>query len=135
MFGFSAGEILFIALIALLLFGNEKLPQNIKKFFHGWNQTKKTALDLQRSWHEIKLDLKENLDFEEEKKLLTGLNQDLASSNIKTPIVAKPLAQIVSQDEIDAHQNEITHETQQNPLDPTTKLPYPIHSTPKINEA
>ena len=62
MFGFSAGEMLLIVLIALLLFGNEKLPQNIKKFLKGWNQTKKVAFDMQKSWHEIKLDLKNNVE-------------------------------------------------------------------------
>jgi hypothetical protein len=30
-FGFSGSEILLIAVIALILFGNDKLPENIKK--------------------------------------------------------------------------------------------------------
>ena len=89
MFGFSAGEILLIALIALLLFGNEKLPQNIRKFFKGWNQSKKVLFDMQKSWHEIKLDLKNNVEIYDEKI-----------------IAIKPVNDIVSQDEIDTHQKE-----------------------------
>ncbi|MES2615269.1 MAG: twin-arginine translocase TatA/TatE family subunit [Bdellovibrionota bacterium] len=102
MFGFSVGEILFIAFIAILLFGNEKLPQNMKKFLKGWNQTKKVAQDLQKSWHEVKYDIKNNVELLEEK---TANSEPIAeSSKTPAPIVAKPANYIVSQEEIDSHQ-------------------------------
>jgi len=100
MFGFSAGEMLLIVLIALLLFGNEKLPQNIKKFLKGWNQTKKVAFDMQKSWHEIKLDLKNNVELYDSGEI------KIENSGEKTALngCAKPVNPIVSQDEIDTHQ-------------------------------
>lgn len=103
MFGLSGGEILLIGLIALLLFGNDKLPQNIKKFFHGWNQTKKVATDIQRSWHEIKLDIKNNIDLEEEKAFLASHIE----TNTSLPLPQKPKIATVSQEEIDSYKPEL----------------------------
>jgi Sec-independent protein translocase protein TatA len=103
MFGFSMGEILLIALIALLLFGNEKLPQNIKKFVKGWNQSKKVVVDLQKSWNEVKLDLKSNIDPLEEKKLpLNQEKQGKKEEQLSSDISVKVADHIVSQEEIDS---------------------------------
>ncbi len=67
MFGFSGGEILLIALIALILFGNDKLPENMKKMIKGFNQAKKVAKDVQNSWQDVKNDVQRSINFEEEK--------------------------------------------------------------------
>ena len=107
MFGFSFGEILFISFLALLLFGNEKLPQNIKKFFRGWNQTKKVALDLQKSWYEVQLDLKSKVELLEDNTSSHGeKNLENSEKKFLKPVV-KPMENLVSQDEIDSH--EIAH--------------------------
>lgn len=110
MFGFSAGEILLIALIALLLFGNEKLPQNIKKFFKGWNHTKKVAFDLQKSWHEIKYDLQKDINIYESNNLLSEKNNTANDSKLVEPVTVKPAQHLVNQEEIDSHQNILENE-------------------------
>ena len=106
MFGFSMGEILLISLIALLLFGNEKLPQNIKKFIKGWNESKSMIFGLQKSWHEIKFNLKEDLDKIDNHIKISSENKQKTES----AIIAQPLHTIVSQEEIDSHQNEMLSE-------------------------
>lgn len=106
MFGFSGGEILLIALIALILFGNENLPQNIKKFLKGWNQTKKVAIDLQQSWHEIKIDIQNNVDAYDQKQ---GANPVTAP----TQVIIQPRQDIVSQEDLDEYQNNLSTDLQQ----------------------
>ena len=106
MFGFSGGEILLIALIALILFGNENLTQNIKKFLKGWNQTKKVAIDLQQSWHEIKIDIQNNVDAYDQKQ---GANPVTAP----TQVIIQPRQDIVSQEDLDEYQNNLSTDLQQ----------------------
>jgi Sec-independent protein translocase protein TatA len=72
-FGFSGGEILLIALIALILFGNDKLPDNLKKMIKGLNQAKKVAKDVQISWQDVKNDVQRSINFEEEKEEVRAL--------------------------------------------------------------
>jgi Sec-independent protein translocase protein TatA len=85
-FGFSGGEILLIALIALILFGNDKLPENMKKMIKGFNQAKKVAKDVQNSWQDVKNDVQRSINFEEEKLEVQALinsstvNMDIESS-------------------------------------------------------
>ena len=105
MFGFSMGEILLISLIALLLFGNEKLPQNIRKFMKGWSESKSMIFGLQKSWHEIKFNLKEDLENLDKTK-----DVSLEKAKNLEPIPAQPLYAIVSQEEIDLHQKEMLTE-------------------------
>jgi len=95
MFGFSAGEILLIAILALVLFGNEKLPQNIKKFLRGWNDSKKVVGDFRKSWQDIKMDLIQDVELLEEKK---GVEKSALSIEPKVDIHS------VSQEEIDNYQ-------------------------------
>jgi Sec-independent protein translocase protein TatA len=57
MFSLGGSEILVLAFVALLLFGNKNLPQNMKKMVKGLNEVKKVANDAQRSWHEIRDDV------------------------------------------------------------------------------
>ena len=87
MLGLSFSEILVIAVIALILFGNEKLPQNIKKFAQGFTKAKSFLFDVNHSWQEVKADIKKNIILEEETKQLKELT--------------KPI-EIVSQDEVDS---------------------------------
>lgn len=86
MFGLSFSEILVIAVIALVLFGNEKLPQNLKKFAQGFSKAKSFLFDVNHSWQEMKEDIKKNIVFEEEQKELKKLTQPI---------------EIVSQEEVD----------------------------------
>lgn len=73
MFGLSAGEILFIGVIALVLFGNEKLPENLKKLAVGTKKIKSFLSDITFTWYEIKKDIKHNIEFEAEQKNLKEL--------------------------------------------------------------
>lgn len=73
MLGLSAGELLLIALIALVLFGNDKLPENMKKMLRGWKEARKITTSVQRSWYEVKSDIERNIYLEDEKKQLREL--------------------------------------------------------------
>lgn len=77
MFGLSAGEILFIGVIALVLFGNEKLPENLKKLASGTKKIKSFLSDITFTWYEIKKDIKHNIEFETEQKKLKELTTPL----------------------------------------------------------
>ena len=72
MFGFSGSEILLIAVIALILFGNDKLPENMKKMIKGLNQAKKVTRNVQDSWQEVKNDVQNIFLLEEERKSSTS---------------------------------------------------------------
>ncbi|MBX9704437.1 MAG: twin-arginine translocase TatA/TatE family subunit [Silvanigrellaceae bacterium] len=65
MFGLSLSEIIVIALIAFILFGNKNLPQHLKKFFHEFTKLKKTFSNAQRSWLEVKNDIQRHIILEE----------------------------------------------------------------------
>ncbi|MFZ9520416.1 MAG: twin-arginine translocase TatA/TatE family subunit [Silvanigrellaceae bacterium] len=54
MFGIGGGEIVVVALVALILFGNEDLPKNMKKLVEGWNKFRGVSNDLQRSWLNVR---------------------------------------------------------------------------------
>lgn len=54
MFGVGGGEILVIALVALLLFGTDDLPKNMRKFMKAWNDFRGVTNDLQRSWLDVR---------------------------------------------------------------------------------
>jgi Sec-independent protein translocase protein TatA len=54
MFGIGGGEIVVIALVALILFGNEDLPKHMRKLFKAWNDFRGVTNDLQRSWLDVR---------------------------------------------------------------------------------
>lgn len=88
MFGLSAGELLLIAVIALVLFGNEKLPENMKKMLQGWKEARKITNNVQRSWYEVKSDIERDLHLEEEKKQIQELFQPIEiEEKAKQPIL------------------------------------------------
>lgn len=66
MFGLGFGEILIIALLAILLFGNDKLPQNLKKAAKGLSDLKRITGDAQRQWTDMRDDVARTLLTEEE---------------------------------------------------------------------
>ncbi|WP_186646465.1 Sec-independent protein translocase subunit TatA/TatB [Fluviispira vulneris] len=109
MFGFSGGEILLIAFIALILFGNDKLPENMKKLLKGLNQAKKVASDVQQSWHEVKTDVQRSINLDLEKQELLELTKpvefDYNMNIADIPHYEHPKDEIVPQDEIDDFHN------------------------------
>jgi Sec-independent protein translocase protein TatA len=65
MFSLGGSEILVLAFIALILFGNKNLPQTMKKMVKGLNEVKKVANEAQRSWTEVRDDLTRQVMLEE----------------------------------------------------------------------
>ncbi len=52
MFGVGFGEIILIVIVALLVFGPDKLPELAKQVGKGMRELKKASNDLQNSFHE-----------------------------------------------------------------------------------
>lgn len=98
MFGLSGGEILLIALIAIVLFGNEKLPEHLKQFFQRWRQAKKAIGNVQNSWHDLKRDVEYGLTTEKKSTPPQQLNPTI------TPQIAQD---VISQEEIDSVQQNL----------------------------
>lgn len=57
MFGIGFGEIVIIALLALILFGQDDLPANIRKAANGLKEFRKVSSNAQRAWHEVRSDM------------------------------------------------------------------------------
>jgi TatA/E family protein of Tat protein translocase len=83
-FSLGGSEILVLAVIALLLFGNKNLPENMKKMVKGLNEVKKVANDAQRSWTEIRNDVTRQIMAED---ALEEAKRELA--NIKSVLEAR----------------------------------------------
>ena len=66
MFGLGSGEILVIAILALLLFGKEDLPIAMRKIMKGISDFRKVANDAQSSWVEMRDDVTRSLMKEED---------------------------------------------------------------------
>ena len=118
MFGFSGGEILLIALIALILFGNDKLPDNMKKMIKGLNQAKKVAKDVQISWQDVKTDVQRSINFEEEKEevraLVKSATIDLDEERVSDPIYPIPANFVVPQQGLDEFNDNFLNENAHN---------------------
>lgn len=115
MFGFSGSEILLIAVIALILFGNDKLPENIKKMIKGLNQAKKVTRNVQDSWQEVKNDVQNTFLLEEEKKEINDIAQKI--SNLEADVNSVEFKhdfelENIPQQEIDAYQNQLEAQAQ-----------------------
>ena len=84
MFSLGGSEILLLALVALVLFGNQSLPANMKKLVKGLNEVKKVAGDAQRSWNEVRDDITRQImadDAEEQAKKELAEIKRLIESN------------------------------------------------------
>lgn len=84
MFSLGGSEILVLAVIALLLFGNKNLPENMKKIVKGLNEVKRVTNDAQRSWNEIRTDITRQIMADEALELA---KKELA--NIKNTLEAR----------------------------------------------
>lgn len=68
MFGLGMGEMVLLVVIAIVLFGTNDLPKNLRKAAKGLNEFKKVANDAQRQWNEVRDDVARtimNADLEE----------------------------------------------------------------------
>ncbi len=112
MFGLSGGEILLIALIALILFGNEKLPENMRKLMKSFHQFRKTFGSFHQSWQEVKKDLHESIQFQEEKAEILELKKKVTALQHEFGISesSPQLPHTISQEEIDTYQQGLTSE-------------------------
>ncbi len=124
MFGLSAGEILFIALLALVLFGNKNLPENIKKFWQSWHKSKKFFYELQNSVQDISEDLKKDLQFLHEPVI-----EDENKPKLKKPELKTPQHMPVQQEEIDHYQNEVLAQDEVNLPEEHKKTKSPAEKT------
>lgn len=61
MFGIGFGEIIIIAMLALVLFGQDDLPANIRKAANGLKEFRKVTSNAQRAWHEVRSDMARTL--------------------------------------------------------------------------
>ena len=53
MFGIGGGEILIIAVVAVVIFGTDDLPKNLRKFMKVWGDFRGATHDLQRGWLDV----------------------------------------------------------------------------------
>lgn len=94
MFSLGGSEILVLAIIALLLFGNKNLPENMKKMVKGLNEVKKVTNEAQRSWTEIRNDVTRQImaddALEEAKKELANIKSVLEARAQLPETVAVP---------------------------------------------
>ncbi|MBC6415033.1 MAG: twin-arginine translocase TatA/TatE family subunit [Bdellovibrionales bacterium] len=73
MFGLGFTEILFITLIAFLVFGPQKFPSVVKKLIQLLNELKATVSDVNSEFYDIKKDVKQDLN-NLEKEVKENLN-------------------------------------------------------------
>ena len=94
MFSLGGSEILVLAVIALLLFGNKNLPENMKKMVKVLNEVKKVTNEAQRSWTEIRNDVTRQImaddALEEAKKELANIKSVLEARAQLPETVAVP---------------------------------------------
>lgn len=61
LFGISAGEIVLIFLIVLMLFGSKKIPELARSIGRGMNEFRKATDEIKREFEETAEDLKEDI--------------------------------------------------------------------------
>lgn len=61
LFGISAGEIVLIFLIVLMLFGSKKIPELARSIGRGMNEFRKATDEIKREFEQTAEDLKEDI--------------------------------------------------------------------------
>ena len=79
MFGIGGGELLFIVLVVLMLFGSDKVPEIARTVGRGMQQLKNASNDLKSEIHR-------SADVEGMKKSFTGIGQDIKPNDISAGI-------------------------------------------------
>lgn len=69
MFGIGFGEIIIIAMLALILFGQDDLSANIRKAANGLKEFRKVTSNAQRAWNEVRSDMTRTLLEESENEV------------------------------------------------------------------
>lgn len=89
MFGIGGGELIVVALVAILLFGNEELPKNMRKIVKAWNDFRGMSNDLQRSWMEVRDQVTRDLLTDEHGRPHSGTQTSLDHSDQHDPALAE----------------------------------------------
>lgn len=81
MFGIGTGELIILALVAVLLFGKDDLHSTLRKVMNGWSELKKMTSEAQSSWNEVKTHVRrEIVEFEHQVKESLPTEQEIADS-------------------------------------------------------
>lgn len=79
MFGIGGGELIFIVLVVLMLFGSDKVPEIARTLGRAMHQLKNAT-------NEIKGEIHRSADIEGVKKTFTDATSDMSTGNISDGI-------------------------------------------------
>ena len=136
MFNIGSGELIIIALIAIVLFGKEDLPATLRKFTKGFAQFKKISNEAQRSWVEVRDDMAKTIRevTDEPQKYADSINEQLAAvvevandndpkpSIVALPQIKPPEGNTQARDNSDHHHQERIAESVETVTDSNTAL-------------
>jgi len=79
MFGIGGGEIVFIVLVVLMLFGSDKIPDIARTLGRGMQQLKNATND-------IKSEIHKSADIDDIKRTFTDIGNDIKTDDISAGI-------------------------------------------------
>jgi Sec-independent protein translocase protein TatA len=136
MFGIGGGEILIIAVIAVVLFGTDDLPKNLRKFMKMWNDFRGATHDLQRGWLDVRDKVTRDILNEE-----SGSHQPVPESHVSVSDGGEASSGEVHPSEAEGlTENTITEDTEHSTLpvprraEGTFPLDEELPSTPDVSE-
>ncbi|MEY4065159.1 MAG: hypothetical protein RIR26_1367 [Pseudomonadota bacterium] len=122
MFGIGGGEILLIALVAVVLFGTDDLPKNMKKFVKVWRDFRGVTNDLQRGWLDVRDQVTRDILMDDTKSH-DAHTADLNTSQSKASGVSDPSADVLNAGEVSASDSE-GMATTEDPNQDSSSEPY-----------
>ena len=95
MFGIGGGELIFIVIVALMLFGTDKIPEVARSFAKIMSQVKNASNDIKS---EIQKSATENGLVDPLKQITTNFNNEV--ERVKSSVEEKPNATLVESTEV-----------------------------------